>query len=91
MYLLQDCSVFSQLLHELLAGRLKFVFTISMALMVGTVNLFLAAVHRSFIWENTLSTGALLPGKHMTTDANLARLVCGMSFYFKWVTTVLHL
>lgn len=59
-----------------------------MALMVGTVNLFLAAVHISFIWENPLLTSALLPGKYMTTDTNLARLVCGMSFSLKWVTTV---
>lgn len=83
-------SVFGQNLHELLTRESDVYFTISMASMEGIVNLFLLSVHISLIWENTLSTGALLPGKHMTTDTNLARLVCGMSFYLKWVYTVLH-
>ena len=89
MYFLLDGSVFGQHLHELMF--MMFVLTIRMALMKGTVNPFLLSVHTSFIWENTLSTGALLPGKHMTTDTNLDRLVCGMSFSLKWVNTVLHL
>lgn len=83
-------SVFGQNLHELLTRESDVYFTISMASMEGIVNLFLLSVHISLIWENTLSTGALLPGKHITTDTNLARLVCGMSFYLKWVYTVLH-
>ncbi len=42
---------------------LKFTFTLSIARTVSTFISDFSGVQNKFIWENTLSTGALLPGR----------------------------
>jgi hypothetical protein len=69
----------------------KFVKTVNMDLTVCRHNLYRCEVHIMFIAEKTLSTEALLPGKHRDISTNLCSCKEGTIFSEKCKNTSLHL
>ena len=62
----------------------------SMDLIVSTRNLFFSSVHKAFIWEKILSTGALLPGRHIRTALSFRKFEVLISSSDKSSKTFFH-